>query len=343
MRSAATVRRSSAVGIDRGPARGGHAGHSPRSLGRGPLPRDLGFEIPVRCSSTTSGISRTPPTNFRSQASSWWVVRTDTKAVNPRLTLPGSALRVRRANDRFRPGVPHVGASAKIRWKRFRERVADLPRTLALPFVEPEEADRIRGEMRAEAFSRIAREQRWGTVLSGVGSTLDATAGARRILAQVIRDYRITSLLDVPCGDFGWMPLVLNDAAPGLRYIGGDIVPALVERNSEAHPRHDFRVIDFARDPLPVADLIVCRDALQHLPVATIQQALQNFSRSGCGYLLATTHLRRTGYRNWQPCRPGSCRDRNLMLPPFGLPDPLVIFSEKTERKFLGLWQLPFA
>jgi SAM-dependent methyltransferase len=205
-----------------------------------------------------------------------------------------------------------------------------------------EERDRVHGELRVEAFSRIALEQRWGDVLSGTGSTLDATDSARRIIAQVIRDYRIASLLDVPCGDFGWMPRVLDDCDPGLRYVGCDIVPELVQRNARAHPQHDFRVIDFVRDELPVADLIVCRDALQHLPVPAIQQALQNFSRSGCSYLLATTHLRRTGYRNGQPCRPGSCRDRNLMLPPFNLPDPLVIFSERTDRKFLGLWPLPF-
>jgi len=236
-----------------------------------------------------------------------------------------------------------VATSATVRWKRLRERLLDLPRRLALPFMPAEEQDRVRGEWRAEAFGRIAREQRWGEVLSGTGSPLDATVYARRIITQEIRDYRITSLLDIPCGDFGWMPRVLSDSDPGLRDIGYDIVPELVGRNARARSQHDFRVIDFVRDELPVTDLSLCRDVLQHLPVAAIRQALRNISRSGCGYLLATTHLRRTGYRNSQPCRPGSCRERNLMLPPFDLPDPLVIFSERSDSKFLGLWQLPFA
>jgi hypothetical protein len=41
----------------------------------------------------------------------------------------------------------------------------------------------------------------------------------------------------------------------------------------------------------------------------------------------------------------GRCRDRNLLLPPFNLPNPLVIYpdTDGARDKFIGLWALPFA
>jgi len=150
-------------------------------------------------------------------------------------------------------------------------------------------------------------------------------------------------MLDVACGDFAWMPFVLEQAPEGFKYVGCDIVPALIERNAAAHPRYEFKVLDFVTDPLPSCDLIFCRDALQHLPVADIKRALKNFSESGAGYLLASTHLRRFGWRNARECRAGQCRDRNLLLKPFSLPDPIAVFAEQDgSHKFLGLWKLPF-
>jgi len=88
--------------------------------------------------------------------------------------------------------------------------------------------------------------------------------------------------------------------------------------------------------------LIFCRDVLQHITVADIKDALKKFSASGAKYLLATTHLRRYGWRNSRDIKVGKCRDRNLMYEPFNLPNPLVIYSEEYGNKFLGLWKLPF-
>jgi len=169
------------------------------------------------------------------------------------------------------------------------------------------------------------------------------TAGARRILEYVILTYDIRSMLDIPCGDFSWMPLMLARLPDVFHYIGSDIVLELIQRNRHIHPSRDFRVIDLVTDALPVCDLIFCRDALQHLPLDNIMKALDNMSHSGAKYLLTTTHLRQHGWRNRRNSRMGSCRDRNLLLPPFSLPDPIMIFSEQAPgHKFLGLWTLPF-
>ena len=201
----------------------------------------------------------------------------------------------------------------------------------------------VRAGIRRKAFSRIAEEGRWGGEFSsGAGSTVEYTEHARRTLRRVIEWFDMKSMLDVACGDFGWMPLVLKEAPEGFRYVGGDIVPELVERARAACPEHEFLVLDFVSDDLPRCDLIFCRDVLQHLPVADIQKALRNFSRSGAKYLLATTYVRCFGRRNARGKRAGQCCDRNLMLRPFNLADPIAIFAEQDPiHKFLGLWELP--
>lgn len=82
-------------------------------------------------------------------------------------------------------------------------------------------------------------------------------------------------------------------------------------------------------DQLPPCDLIVCRDALQSLPVPDIKKALETFSRSEAKYLLCSIQLRRFGWRNGREMRVGRCRDRNLLLDPFNLADPIAIYSEQ--------------
>jgi hypothetical protein len=196
---------------------------------------------------------------------------------------------------------------------------------------------------RRNAFVEIERDKLWGdSHTSGWGSTIDVTKITREIILNVIKQYNINSMVDVACGDFVWMPLVLQELKSDFKYVGCDIVPALIKHHSTSYAQYEFLVRDFVVDKLPHCDLIFCRDVLQHLTVADIKDALQNFSLSGSKYLLATTHLRRYGWKNGRDCRVGKCRDRNILLAPFNLPDPIAIFSEQNEGKYLGLWKLPF-
>jgi hypothetical protein len=200
-----------------------------------------------------------------------------------------------------------------------------------------------RSVLRKEAFIEIESKKLWGDEhASGWGSTIEVTRITREIILNVIRRYNIQSMVDAACGDFKWMPLVLEELGKDFIYTGCDIVPALIEKNSTAYPQYKFAVKDFVTEKLPVSDLIFCRDVLQHLTIQDIKDALKNFSESGSKYLLATTHIRRYGWKNKRDCKVGKCRDRNIMLPPFNLPNPLVIYSEQNENKFLGLWKLPF-
>jgi SAM-dependent methyltransferase len=228
--------------------------------------------------------------------------------------------------------------------RRKREQAASFLQKLAMAFMPAEQKRSYAARIRQEAFVRIKREERWGGTLSGGGSTVDYTRATRGILERVLRDTGVKSMLDAGCGDASWVPLVLESIDEGFRYVGGDIVPDLIERHKQTYPQHEFQVIDFVVDELPKCDLIFCRDVIQHLPLSDAMTALRNFSRSGARYLLTTTHLRRFGWRNGRDKRVGQCHDRNLLLKPFSLTDPIVIFSERDPgHKFLGLWELPLS
>ncbi len=225
----------------------------------------------------------------------------------------------------------------------YRERAEALFQRVAWAFLPRARREVLESRARREAFARIAREGRWGAVnASGGGSTLEYTQVTRDILERVLREHEVTSMLDAGCGDLTWVPEVLDSLPETFRYVGADVVPELIEHHRAQYPGRDFRVIDFVSDEIPRCDLIFCRDVIQHLPIADAKQALANFSRSGARLLLTTTHLRRVGWRNARDRRVGACHDRNLLLKPFELEDPIAIYSERDPgHKFLGLWRLP--
>lgn len=195
-------------------------------------------------------------------------------------------------------------------------------------------------------FENIWTRNRWGDPesRSGTGSNPRQTEHLRKELPALLEILEIRSLLDLPCGDFHWMKDVR--LPEGLAYIGGDIVEQLVERNRSQYgsAARQFRTIDLMRDPLPVADLILCRDALVHFSYSDIFRALANFRRSGAEYLL-TTHF--SGDRTNHDIRTGQWRPLNLMKAPFHLPPPMLVIDERCTEgnggyrdKCMALWRL---
>ena len=229
------------------------------------------------------------------------------------------------------------------RGRLYWERTTAFAHKVMLAFQSSEQREKHAARFRQETFARITREERWGRChLSGGGSTFEYTTQTKKILEKILREYDVKSMLHAGCGDFAWMPRLLDRLPGDFRYVGTDIVPQLIEAHSKKYPQYEFKVVDFVVDELPSCELIFCRDALQHLPIKDALTALEKFSRSGARYLLTTTHLRRVGWKNSRDKRVGQCNDRNLLHKPFFLADPIVIFSERDAgHKFLGLWELP--
>jgi hypothetical protein len=106
-----------------------------------------------------------------------------------------------------------------------------------------------------------------------------------------------------------------------IHYVGADIVEAIVARNLERHagPGRRFVRLDFVVDPLPACDLVLCRDALVHLPWRDIHAALGNFVATGARWLLAT-HFPWLARDFNQDIQPGQWRPLNLAAPPLSWP-----------------------
>ena len=192
-----------------------------------------------------------------------------------------------------------------------------------------------------DRFKHIYETNHWDETesVSGPGSTLEETQPLRQLLPDLLRELNAETLLDVPCGDFHWMQ---HTDLSGVRYIGGDLVGDLIERNQAKHLRDgvEFRKIDLVNDMLHSADVILCRDCLVHLSFADAQIALSNIARSEAKWLLTTSFPNVT--RN-DDIVTGQWRPINLRLPPFNLPEPKKVITENcTETEFadktLSLW-----
>ena len=175
--------------------------------------------------------------------------------------------------------------------------------------------------------------------VSGDGSTVEYTENLRAKLPGLIEDLDVSTFLDAPCGDLNWVRLVEWDRE--LQYIGGDIVGPLIERNQaqfgDEHRR--FVKLDVTADPLPAADLWMCRDCLFHLSERDVFKALGNFARSDVPYLLTSTHQNCTANEDIPT---GSFRELNLELAPYSLGPPVRAIDDWIEGypvRQLGLWE----
>jgi hypothetical protein len=197
----------------------------------------------------------------------------------------------------------------------------------------------LQGDPR-EVFSEIYQRNIWGLreTVSGAGSTLRYTEKLRQSIPGLIADLNIRTLLDVPCVDFHWMSEI---EMPDVHYIGGEIVPGLVEatRNRSGRPNREFRAIDLCNDSLPGADLLLCRDCLIHLSEEMNFLALANILRSDIKYLLTTTY---PNGRN-RSIRNGDWFALNLCAPPYNFPPPIRMLDDwlpPFDRRQLALWEI---
>ncbi len=187
-----------------------------------------------------------------------------------------------------------------------------------------------------ERFNRVFETRRWATgeSVSGPGSDhgSGSVAHAARLLHRFIPELGVRSLSDIPCGDFHWIGPVLADH-PGIDYVGYDIVEPLIARNARLNPGRSFVTLDIVTEIPPPADLILCKDLVNHLYERDVRSALRNMVASGSTWLLITSN---TGYENLEleMLAPGASRELDLAAPPYDLPPPAY------GDHYLSLWRL---
>lgn len=171
-------------------------------------------------------------------------------------------------------------------------------------------------EQREHRFTRIFRTNYWNSKesRSGRGSSMKATTAIRTGLQEVIDKFGITSMLDIPCGDFNWVKTL---DLSGVEYLGADIVSELIEENILSYEKSGitFKVIDAVKDPIPKVDLIFCRDMLQHLPKEEVTKVLHQFHDSGSKYLMVTSYNNRN--KNGGDIQAGGYSPWNLFISPW--------------------------
>lgn len=196
-----------------------------------------------------------------------------------------------------------------------------------------------------QVFTEIYKSNKWKgkDSISGTGSDNDQTRSIIEEIPAVIRDFGVSSVLDIPCGDFYWMKNVSLD---DVDYIGADIVDDLIKANSDLYERDGvrFRKLNLIKDKLPKVDLVICRDCLVHLSFEDIFSALGNLRNSESEYVLTTTFTGRTENTD---IRTGQFRTINLQIAPFNFPEPLRVIDEGCTEgngaftdKSLGLWRI---
>jgi hypothetical protein len=121
-------------------------------------------------------------------------------------------------------------------------------------------------------FSQVLKENLWGGVSSRSGRGSEGTFAERKIalIKEIATDYKVTTLLDLGCGDFFWMKEAVRSID---HYHGIDIVEELIDVNSKQFggDRVSFQCLDLINPDqqklltVRKADLVLCLDVIGHL------------------------------------------------------------------------------
>ena len=136
-----------------------------------------------------------------------------------------------------------------------------------------------------------------------------------------------------------WFKHILKKAS--FEYIGADIVQSLILEHQKnfTNDNISFLHLDITNEPLPNADIWLCRDCLIHFSNKDIKRALTQFIDSSIPYLLTTSYTESTANAN---ILTGEHRFLNLELPPFNFPKPDLYIDDWIdgfEVKKLGMWR----
>jgi SAM-dependent methyltransferase len=190
-------------------------------------------------------------------------------------------------------------------------------------------------------FEEIYRDNRWNGVesRSGPGSGLAPTTYIAAAIVELVARLEVRSVLDAACGDGFWMPEL-----PG--YVGVDVAGEAIELARRNHPDRTYRVGSAATLPPAPFDLVIRRDAIQHLSFADGLAAIAGIRRTGSTWLLASTYVDGENV----DIATGDCYSPDLAVEPFDLGPPLELIVDgygyehlgeiRDPRKHLGLWPL---
>jgi O-methyltransferase len=204
-----------------------------------------------------------------------------------KLLLPRLKKIARAAMARLRYRIRDVFGEDFVRRLKAKLR---LDEPLASPLLQRLTPKALKASQRRRIFQMIYRRGLWGEdgtgpFFSGVGSRGAAATAYVDCMAELLADctekaQRPITVVDLGCGDFA-IGRELIARVPSLNYIGGDIVPELIEHHTKAHStdRVRFQAVDIVAERLPAGDVCLVRQVLQHLSNDDIQHVLPKLEK----------------------------------------------------------------
>ncbi|MES2344639.1 MAG: class I SAM-dependent methyltransferase [Chlamydiota bacterium] len=199
-------------------------------------------------------------------------------------------------------------------------------------FVHKRSSDRRKSAKIRRAFTNIYKTEYWkhGKDVggAGTGSTADVTEVYRNFLEKFMKENKISSVVDFGCGDWEFSRLI---DWKGIDYTGIDVVEHVIEKNSQEYQTDHihFMTVEGIHEELPKADLIVCKDVLQHLTNEDIFLFLKKASKfkhclitndfySPFTIVPINADLEKRGY----------CKELDLTQPPFNCSGEKILTYE---------------
>lgn len=149
-------------------------------------------------------------------------------------------------------------------------------------------------------------------------------------LPSIITALNLKSILDLPCRSFS----EVSNAFPqnSVSYTGANSSLEIIEHNIQKFgttTKRNFECCDPLTQPVPTADLVICRDYLSDLSQQEALIVINNFRRAGVKYLFVTTNSDGKFYEK-QLCKHAK------------LPKPILSFKQKINKTkaYMSVWKL---
>ena len=196
-------------------------------------------------------------------------------------------------------------------------------------------------EPNSVVFSRLYEKGEWGKTSEGLGTSGEGSSCEYvRVYVEFLRHFleknQIKSVVDLGCGDWEFSRL-LNWT--NINYIGIDVVSSVIEKNNWRFASRNISFIeaDATSFVLPQADLLICKEVLQHLPFRDIDKIVEQFPKFKYCIIVNDIDPQTLTCRNKDIPR-GHYRLLDLTRPPFHIKAKKVLaYCSRIETKMVLL------
>jgi 2-polyprenyl-3-methyl-5-hydroxy-6-metoxy-1,4-benzoquinol methylase len=168
----------------------------------------------------------------------------------------------------------------------------------------------------ASVFSSIYAKTIWGGG-SGAGSNIERTAAYAGLVQYLVSSRAVRTIVDLGCGDWRFSRYL---DLTGVRYLGVDVVPSVIEANNAQYATDNirFELADVAAFELAGFDLVLCKDVLQHLSNANVLEVCGRLPGGKCWLVTNDFHPAN------EDCQNGDTRPLDPTGAPFHVPAKAV-------------------